>query len=98
MYVFDMGAKLWRYRQNMRDHLSSSSTAVHDSSLSMSVMQPPDISNTRYRSVDEEPIASLQLPSLPTSGENLNQSSLLACHQPRQVATTMANTNVMQPT
>ncbi|KAH3842773.1 hypothetical protein DPMN_116277 [Dreissena polymorpha] len=60
IYDFDMEAKLWRYRQNMRDHLSSSSTAAHDCSLSMSVMQQPEISNTCYRSVEEEPRASLQ--------------------------------------
>ena len=97
MYVFDMEAKLRRYRQNLRDHPSSSSTAVHDSSLSMSVLQPTESSNTRYRSVEEEPHASLQLPTLPTSSENVNQSSLPAFHQPRQVSTTIADTNVMQP-
>ncbi|KAH3709251.1 hypothetical protein DPMN_068713 [Dreissena polymorpha] len=57
IYVFDMEAKLRRYRQNLRDHPSSSSTAVHDSSMSMSVLQPPELSNTRYRSVEEEPHA-----------------------------------------
>ncbi|KAH3887040.1 hypothetical protein DPMN_011053 [Dreissena polymorpha] len=96
MYVFDMEAMLRRYRQNLRDHPSSSSTAVHDISLSMSVLQHPELSNTRYRSVAEEPLASLQLPTLPTSSENVNQSSLPAFHQPRQVATTIADTNVMQ--
>ncbi|KAH3739828.1 hypothetical protein DPMN_046518 [Dreissena polymorpha] len=93
-----MEAKLRRYRQNLRDHPSSSSTAVHDSSLSMSVIQPPELSNTRYQSVEEEPHAPLQSPTLPTSSENVNQSSLPAFHQPRQVATTIADTNMMQPT
>ncbi|KAH3815296.1 hypothetical protein DPMN_143818 [Dreissena polymorpha] len=51
----------------------------------------------RYRSVEEEPHASLQLPTLPTSSENVNQSSLPAFNQTRQVATAIANTNVMQP-
>ncbi|KAH3834526.1 hypothetical protein DPMN_107855 [Dreissena polymorpha] len=65
--------------------------------MSMSVLQPPEISNTRYRSLEEEPHASLQLPTLPTSSENVNQSSLPAFHQPRQVAMAIADTNVMQP-
>ncbi|KAH3828771.1 hypothetical protein DPMN_130754 [Dreissena polymorpha] len=85
-----MEAKLRRYRQNPRDHPSSSRTAVYDSCLSMSVLQPPELSNTRYRSVEEEPHASLQIPTLPTSSENVNQSSLPAFHQPRQVASAIA--------
>ncbi|KAH3847946.1 hypothetical protein DPMN_090282 [Dreissena polymorpha] len=97
MYVFDMEAKLRRYRQNLRAQSSSSSTAVHDRSLSMSVMQPSELSNTHYRSEEEVPNASLQLPTLPTSSENVNQSSLPAFHQPRQVATAIADTNIMQP-
>ncbi|KAH3813442.1 hypothetical protein DPMN_141902 [Dreissena polymorpha] len=97
MYVFDMEAKLRRYRQNLRDHPSSSSTAVYDCSLSMSVMQPPEFTNTRYRSEEEKTHAPLQLPTLQTPSENVNQSSLPAFHQPRQVATTIADTNIMQP-
>ncbi|KAH3702377.1 hypothetical protein DPMN_077395 [Dreissena polymorpha] len=96
MFVFDMEAKLRRYRQNLRYHQSSSSTVVHDSSPSMSVLQLPELSNTCHRSVEEEPHASLQSPTLPTSSENVYQSSLPAFHQPRQVATTIADTNVMQ--
>ena len=46
MYVFDTEAKLRRYRQNLRDHPSSSRAAVHEHSYPSSELQPPAISET----------------------------------------------------
>jgi len=44
MYVFDTEAKRRIYRQNLRDHPSSSRAAVHERSHPSSELQPPAIS------------------------------------------------------
>ena len=88
MYVFNTEAKLRRYRQNLRDHPSSSRAAVHERSHSSSELEPSAISEASTQYIEDQ--ENVFLP-----GENVNQSSLpevRAFQQPRQVATQVSVT------